>query len=1193
MKKSLLVSVIFGCCSAMAQPLFILETNQVDGIDIEYRWQLDADFSNGTVAIQGISPKLFGEFEVPAVFVGTGPDGSTVLTVTELTDDAFADNPGLTSVTLPSTLDRIGARCFANCRSLAAVTIPYGVRSIGSRAFLNTIVTGLELPDTILNLEGNIAAGALFDLGNALADSSHFLVTEDGAVYNRDQTKLYSCPTRTEGTLAMPDTLTEIGADAFFGCFRLTYLNIPANVAVIGENAFNVAGIWGSLVTPAPESTPRLGNVFFNSSEPPAASDEIFDGTPAGLSVQTFSSAWPTTWKGRAITVLDPNDPDLPALEFKDAYGLTWQYKVMGTGIILVGLRERNSAGHTITNPMADGTKDSYKVLDLPDAINGSPIVKIADGALSNCTAAQYIRIPPTVIEIGAEAFMGCSSLVALDSIEVDPWNIEERTVKIPAGVRTLGRHPFAGLNVARLALPTTLTEIDGNPACGCAFLTAVDVAADNPNYASADGILYDKRQTRLVGMPANHPQPELLLPGSIQEIGVDALRGCAALSQIALPVRLASVAANGLRGCSGLKTLTFPGEVADLGPYAFADCEKLVSVTFGGAEPAADDTIFDGTPDVVVTANEGSFPNAPAWHGRPLRLNPSSSDPVGPQEFTDANGILWHYTISDGCAVLDADSTTPAIDPKTAGELVIPASLDGFVVKEIPADSFTRCGQITKITLPASVTDVAESAFNGCTSLVEIAVADGNIAYKANRKCLYTADGTTLVRVPCMTLLPCSLVRTVTRTRITTTTTPRINPDGTHDTVTEITAESPEQDRTQTAVVGDISFEMLLRNVTHIANYAFMGCNVFAPAVSTTTNVLSATASFTGDSVCVRRTLETVEAVESVVTALALPTSVLAAPMAFAGSGVTVVSGEEPPTGDSSDRTSPVPETLVAKSAYIGWIEQNGEIAGTVTLTTGAEKKGTFKISGSVIRPGAKKLTVKSLEQLNALGDVCLFRNLAKSKDKTEKASFNAFKGKSWTLAFRANGATVPATFGGATVLNATVGSYGKVTVKGTAADGTTLSCSAQMVRAEGRTLVPVAFSAYSSKGGFALLLEVLPDGSLALLSASPFTAIVAKKPIVLKQSLLAAGIVNGRLEGGLLLDEGLAASGYTIDWNKLGWKPRLTAKTGLFTGTITVFDAKGKKTRLTVRGAVVNSIGYGTAYLKNKGSWLLNVSR
>ena len=81
-------------------------------------------------------------------------------------------------------------------------------------------------------------------------------------------------------------------------------------------------------------------------------------------------------------------------------------------------------------------------------------------------------------------------------------------------------------------------------------------------------------------------------------------------------------------------------------------------------------------------------------------------------------NGI-WEETICDEPISLGAPLVAPS------GEVVIPAEIDGRPVVAIGAEAFAGNTAITSIAIPASVTNIAEGAFVGCTGLKTVAIDD------------------------------------------------------------------------------------------------------------------------------------------------------------------------------------------------------------------------------------------------------------------------------------------------------------------------------------------------------------------------------------------------------------------------------------------------------------------------------------
>jgi len=533
-----LVSLLTFLCllPAFAEEYDYIVTNTVGNLEIEYHWRMNIDFPMNSITIESVRPNLYGAVEVPGVIVLSGPSGKSVLAVSELADGAFANHITMTSVTLPSTLKRIGTACFSNCTSLAEVTIPYGIKTIGTRAFMGTIIQTIALPDTALKLEGNIATGAPFDLANTLTDSSHFLVTEDGAVYNKDQTTLYACPTRQEGTLILPESLKTIGPDAFYGCFRLTYLDIPETVSQIGAGAFNVTGNW--TLDEAPESAPKLTKVFFSSDTPPTTDPTAFDGAPADppddtlIYVTSESTAWGDTLAGRKVTQITGSSA--PTLSYTDAYNVTWKYRIVNDEAELITITPKTTSGHAVYE--TEEATSSRNALYVPATINGFPVTRICSNAFENCTALVNLGLPETLTRIDDGAFRGCTHLKKLGPSESIPFSAEDNAVTLPDGVTKLGRRVFEGLPALTVNLPHTVTEIMGNPAAGCTYVSTVSVASSNPSYSVLDGILYDRTQKTLVGVPPNAQLSALTVPSTVTALADDALYGCSGIQTLTLP---------------------------------------------------------------------------------------------------------------------------------------------------------------------------------------------------------------------------------------------------------------------------------------------------------------------------------------------------------------------------------------------------------------------------------------------------------------------------------------------------------------------------------------------------------------------------------------------------------------------------------------------------------------------------------
>ena len=108
----------------------------------------------------------------------------------------------------------------------------------------------------------------------------------------------------------------------------------------------------------------------------------------------------------------------------------------------------------------------------------------------------------------------------------------------------------------------------------------------------------------------------------------------------------------------------------------------------------------------------------------------------VSAATWTDGGGRAWTYSVqSDGTAALGTEDGYNAIAYDTAGELVLPSSVDGLRVTAVGKYAFSGCRSLTGVTIPDSVVRIGYGAFHQCTALARVSLPDsvtdiGEIAF-------------------------------------------------------------------------------------------------------------------------------------------------------------------------------------------------------------------------------------------------------------------------------------------------------------------------------------------------------------------------------------------------------------------------------------------------------------------------------
>ena len=89
--------------------------------------------------------------------------------------------------------------------------------------------------------------------------------------------------------------------------------------------------------------------------------------------------------------------------------------------------------------------------------------------------------------------------------------------------------------------------------------MKSITVAEGNPNYASVDGVLFDKNKKDLIAYPAGSDRTSYAVPSSVTSIYDHAFYGCTSLESITIPEGVTSIGGDAFSGCTSLASVTIP----------------------------------------------------------------------------------------------------------------------------------------------------------------------------------------------------------------------------------------------------------------------------------------------------------------------------------------------------------------------------------------------------------------------------------------------------------------------------------------------------------------------------------------------------------------------------------------------------------------------------------------------------------
>lgn len=161
-------------------------------------------------------------------------------------------NSGITEISLPGSLQRVGAGAFLYCRSLKSVTFSEGLTTIEELAFARSAVESIWLPSTLRNIQN------AFD--DCTTIKNVFLPTGRMEVCYDASRRGYS------GTLFVPASVESIQKHPAYACFGLQQLVFEegSRLNEIGDYAFSNTRLESFV---APQSLRKIGTMAFQNCE--------------------------------------------------------------------------------------------------------------------------------------------------------------------------------------------------------------------------------------------------------------------------------------------------------------------------------------------------------------------------------------------------------------------------------------------------------------------------------------------------------------------------------------------------------------------------------------------------------------------------------------------------------------------------------------------------------------------------------------------------------------------------------------------------------------------------------------------------------------------------------------------------------------------------------------------------------------
>ena len=463
---------------------------------------------------------------------------------------AFAYNPGLTSITLPSGITSIGDYAFRECSSLAEIQIPERVTQIGDGAFMGTALSSFHLPAAVEQIYG----GTFYGCSNL----SQITVSADNATYYSPQGSNAIVARVTQrlivGCSTIPQGVVEIGGYAFHSR-NIKSIEIPSSVTTIAREPF--AGC-------------PLESVYDFATTPQSIDVRVFGDNTAtypiyvpNASVDDYKDAWPDyAQRIRGFNI------EFASSVIKEIAVNNWDTNQDGELSYAEAAAVTSLGG--VFKSIPSNTEFTFDELQY-----FTGLTSIGDHEFES-TSMTSVILPPTIKSIGYSAF-GYTKITS---------------IVIPEGVTEFSHFVFTDTPLKSLHIPASLTSMMNNPVTGCKDLSSITVSEDNPVYASPNGcnaIIVKATNTLFAGCSST------VIPETVTSIGGNAFHGMKNLKTIELSGTVKEIGSFAF-AYSGLQSVSIGNRVETIGSYAFYECDDLETVVIPQSVESIGEKAFAGS---------------------------------------------------------------------------------------------------------------------------------------------------------------------------------------------------------------------------------------------------------------------------------------------------------------------------------------------------------------------------------------------------------------------------------------------------------------------------------------------------------------------------------------------------------------------------------------------------------------------
>lgn len=323
----------------------------------------------------------------------------------------------------------------------------YPVSKIGDRVFYNYkyVLTSVQIPDTVTEIGSNAFYNCTSLKSVTIQDNKPSCVKKIG------RQAFMFCSELTD--IPILDSVTEIGSESFHHCEKLDTVTIPEGVTSVADGMFRYC--YSLHTVTLPDSVTAIEERAFTGT---ALTQIHIPANVAQIGTDAFSECF-------ALSAITSDSESYPAID-----NVLYEKSANGDCALICYPSRRADPAFKIPNGVArieTHAFDSCAYLasvKMPDSV-----VSIGTGAFMNCPALQDIEFSCRITELPESVFENCIGLESID---------------IPEGITQILDDAFAGCEqLERIAIPSSVTKISESAFSNCTALNNIEYSGSRSQW--------------------------------------------------------------------------------------------------------------------------------------------------------------------------------------------------------------------------------------------------------------------------------------------------------------------------------------------------------------------------------------------------------------------------------------------------------------------------------------------------------------------------------------------------------------------------------------------------------------------------------------------------------------------------------------------------------------------------------------